>query len=309
MTANTPKMVGRTRKQLSTLTRAKFGPGMLLQHDDLEQMTDYTRELSRLLFRSFFGCGVVCGLVVKIAPPKCGPLRITVKPGVALDCEGDPIFVPTEQTIDAGDCDDGITGADLWVVLCGTSKSCAPRRSACDADGDDTTDCIATRERDAFEIRVMTGEPECGCRCPEPKYRTRDDEGEDEEAGREGENGDTNGARADDGDDEEADSTEHDCACVAPSHPCYKDHYDGECCSGCGCDCQSGGKSAGSSCCDCVLLARLEWQEKDNRWRVNHGYRRFIRPVLMRDPRDKTKDDECYAKQKAGSEKQKTNGD
>ena len=48
-------------KGTSTLVRAKFGPGMLLQHDDLEQLNVYTRELNRLMFRSLFGCGVVCG--------------------------------------------------------------------------------------------------------------------------------------------------------------------------------------------------------------------------------------------------------
>jgi hypothetical protein len=49
----------------STLTRATFSPGMLLQHADLEQLNSYTRDLSRLLFKSLFGCGVICGLKVE----------------------------------------------------------------------------------------------------------------------------------------------------------------------------------------------------------------------------------------------------
>ena len=48
-------------KGTSTLVRPKFGPGMLLQADDLDSLTTYTRELNRLMFRSLFGCGVVCG--------------------------------------------------------------------------------------------------------------------------------------------------------------------------------------------------------------------------------------------------------
>ena len=40
---------------ISTLVRTKFGPGMLLQHEDLEQLNSYTRDLSRLMFRSFLG--------------------------------------------------------------------------------------------------------------------------------------------------------------------------------------------------------------------------------------------------------------
>ena len=34
---------------LSTLVRPKFGPGMLLQHEDLESLNTYTRELNRLI--------------------------------------------------------------------------------------------------------------------------------------------------------------------------------------------------------------------------------------------------------------------
>ena len=60
-----------TGKGLSTLVRPKFGPGMLLQHDDLEQLSAYTREINRLMFRSLFGCGVVCGLVV-VPDENCG---------------------------------------------------------------------------------------------------------------------------------------------------------------------------------------------------------------------------------------------
>ena len=71
----------------STLVHAKFGPGMLLQHEDLEQLNIYTRELNRLMFRSLFGCGVVCGLVVG-TDVKCGKVSVTVGSGLALDCQG-----------------------------------------------------------------------------------------------------------------------------------------------------------------------------------------------------------------------------
>src|SRR5262245_66108854 len=84
-----------SRKDTSTLTKAKFGPGMLLQHEDLEQLNTYTRDLSRLLFRSFFGCGVVCGLVV--TPPAEKNREVMVGAGLALNCSGDPVYVPTDQ--------------------------------------------------------------------------------------------------------------------------------------------------------------------------------------------------------------------
>jgi hypothetical protein len=70
------------------------------------------------------------------------------------------------------------------------------------------------------------------------------------------------------------------CNCVDPDHPCYKAHYDGEC--GCHCDdCADGD-------CKCVLLARLdlgsEGDDEGPTWIVDHRVRRFVRPVLMRDP-------------------------
>ena len=87
-----------TVKGLSTLVRPRFGPGMLLQHDDLDLLTDYTRELNRLLFRSLFGCGVICGLEVNYKE-NCGLETITVDAGIGLVCSGDPVYVPRQQTV------------------------------------------------------------------------------------------------------------------------------------------------------------------------------------------------------------------
>src|SRR5829696_9134724 len=112
-----------SKKDYSTLVRAKFGPGMLLQHDDLEQLNSYTRDLSRLMFRSFFGCGVVCGLVVAPADKdKCGKLGITVSAGLALNCSGDPVYVPKDVSLAIDENCDSDLPSELWVVLCGTTK-------------------------------------------------------------------------------------------------------------------------------------------------------------------------------------------
>jgi hypothetical protein len=247
-------------KGTSTLVRPRFAPGMLLQHDDLDQLSTYTRDLSRLLFRSFFGCGVVCGLVVK-SDPKCGQDAIVVGAGLGLDCAGDPIYVPkdTRVTIDEN-CQPNPNDV-LWVVLCHAVKCCAPRPSICpsDDDGEETSSC--TRERDGFEIRVVAQRPTCACSCvieqqgpaaagvvpaAGPSYILDEGEG---------------------------------CQCVDPKDPCYADHYLGVC--GCGCDDCARGAS-----CDCIVLARLDKSEHDGTtsWDVDHSVRRFIRPVLMRDP-------------------------
>ena len=54
---------------------------MLLEDEDLNAGVSYTRDLTRILFKSLFGCGVICGLVVG-AKRTCngGKLEITVVP-------------------------------------------------------------------------------------------------------------------------------------------------------------------------------------------------------------------------------------
>lgn len=248
---------------LSTLVRPRFGPGMLLQHEDLEELTGYSRELNRLLLRSLFGCGVVCGLVVETSE-KCGKGYILVGAGVAIDCAGDLIHVPKDQKVAIDEHCDPELKAPLWVVLCRTSKCCAPRTSMC---ADDDTTSMCTREREGYEIRVMRKAPTCACGCSEPnekKYHYDDD-----------------------------------CWCVDPMLPCYEDHYAGKC----GCTCQ---ECAGGRCdCDCVLLARLDREQDDKKndvWVADHRVRRFVRPVLMRDPQVYL-EETARAQKKSGEEK------
>ena len=78
----------------SGIERPLFSPGLLLEDEDLTAGVNYTRELSRLLFRSLFGCGVICGLEVKGELfCKRQQLRVTVGPGLALDGAGNPMQV------------------------------------------------------------------------------------------------------------------------------------------------------------------------------------------------------------------------
>jgi len=250
---NTNDRVG-IHKGTSTLERARFGPGMLLQHDDLEKLNAYTRDLSRLMFRSFFGCGVVCGLVVS-AKSDCGKLRVNVASGLALACSGDPVYVPSDDTFLTDEkLDEQIT--TLWVVLCGTKKCCAPRVATCSSDDDEaTSDC--TREKDTYEIRLLRTLPDCACGCSPPT---------DQFAGQQW---DAVGA-----------VEQSDCLCVRPYKPvptCYDSHYDGDC----GCNC---GKCSGCDC-QCIVLAKLNKPDGENLpWKTDHSVRSFKRPVLMRDP-------------------------
>jgi hypothetical protein len=243
----------------SKLVRPKFAPGMLLQHDDLEQINTYTRDLSRLLFRSFFGCGVVCGLCVT-SEPKCGRMMVTVAPGLALDCGGDPIHVPnaTSLPIDA-ECNQTLPGP-LWVLLCGTTKCCSPRTSTCGCD-DDEAPSVCTRERDSFEIRIVTGEQPPACACVFPGDRKQMTAATASPLPPPPPHG-------------QVPPKSTDCQCVDPTDVYYQSHYLAEC------GCKDEENSEGC-CCKCVVLAKLEY--KLERWTANHSVRRLIRPVLMRD--------------------------
>jgi len=257
---NNNDIVGST-KGTSKLTRARFGPGMLLQHGDLEQLNNYTRDLSRLLFQSFFGCGVVCGLTVE-GTEDCGRLKVTVQPGVALTCVGDPVHVPEVQTVFTKQDFDLAKASTVWVVLCGSTKCCAPRATTCSSDDDEaTSDC--TREKDAFEIRLLYVDGDKdekkfpSCVCGWPGAPPPSDAAADREAA--------------------AALEKNACRCIQDpdKNPAYSAHYAGTC----GCTC-----GECSDCdCKCVLLARV--YKKDNQpWAEDHGVRRFIRPVLMLDP-------------------------
>ncbi len=243
-----------SKQGLGTLVKARFGAGMLLQHDDLDALATYTQELNRLMFRTLFGCGVMCGLVVSVEPPKCGKLSVRVAKGVALDSCGDPIAVNETQTITLDtECDPQFP-TTLWVLLCAKFKCCAPRTSLCGSEGDDDAPSVSTRERYGYEIRVVAEPPECACGC--------------------------------DPDDELKKS---DCRCANPDQSCYRAQYAGECSA---CDCTGGssggcgGDCAGDCGCDCVVLARLDLTapQGEERWEVSHKVRRFIRPVLIEDP-------------------------
>jgi hypothetical protein len=249
-----------------TLMLPQFAPGMLLQSDDLTALGTYSRDLNRLMFRSLFGCGVICGLKVTVLW-KCDKLVITIDPGVALDCCGDPIQVTATQsiTIDT-ECDPNFP-PQLYVVLCEKNKCCAPRPAMCASDDGDSTP-VCTREKYGFEIRVVKDRPDCACGCPDP--------------------------------DENA-LLQTDCQCANPKRECYQDHYQGVC----GCDCCGGGSDCTCDC-NCVLLARLTQDPQNAQsWSADHRVRRFVRPVLIEDPLVRAEDDAAKENLKQKQKKEK----
>jgi hypothetical protein len=255
-------------KGTSTLVRPRFSPGLLLRDDDLTTGVDYTRDLSRLLFRSLFGCGVVCGLRVT-TQVECGKLIVTVDSGVALNSMGDPIYVPSPTTLTVDPTCGSPIPPKIWVVLCRSEKCCAPRSTVCGCEEEDSPN-VCTREQEGFEIRLVKEQPgDCACMCDEALLPNPPKDGQTPTY----------------------DASKDPCWCADPCK-CSKDHYAGKCTC---------------ACCDpeCVVLAvlsdllrddgykgrdkeqlRQKAQATGQPWIANHSVRRFVRPVLMRDPID-----------------------
>ena len=255
----------------SILMKPRFSPGLLLRDDDLNQGVDYTRDLSRLLFRTLLGCGVVCGLKVS-SEFKCQQLVVSVAEGVALDCHGDPIHVPTTQLIPIdGSCGQAIPD-DIWVIIKRTEKCCAPRTASCSCD-DEETPSVCTRERDGYEIRIVPQPPDCACGCTDEKTMKLIAAPPAAPAAPNGAAKNKAGKKAD---VEVKTADVHECCCVDSSRDCYKDYREGTC----GCDCAD-------CCCEWIVLAYLKRDtsiKDDQVWQPHHSVRRFVRPLLMCDP-------------------------
>lgn len=263
-----------TQEGLGTLERPRYFPGLLLEDEDLTAGVEYTRNLMRLLFRSLFGCGVICGLTVE--GKVCGTkLTLTVNRGLALDCLGNPIEIPRSQPIEyERKCDD--TFPPLYVLICYVEKCCRPRDVSCSTDDD--SQFRHTRSMDGYMIQLHTKLPECACYCsskddmpPTPTGHGCCDEhtangtpgaqGANATGGTEGANGTTGAAGA---------------YATAPATPtneqeerrrtercdCFAKHMAAECACDCG--------------CKCVLIAKVT---VDGEKVLSDDRRRLIRPI------------------------------
>lgn len=139
-----------------TLERPRYSPGLILQDSDLTAAVDYTRDLNRLMFRSLFGCGVVCGLIAT-AEEKCG-LTVTVTSGLAIASCGDAIHVsrPVSIVIDKPD------KQNYWILLRNKSRTCETRAVMCDDDDDDAPS-QPTRIKECAEVSLVCELPDCAC--------------------------------------------------------------------------------------------------------------------------------------------------
>ncbi|MEO8506231.1 MAG: hypothetical protein ABI593_01220 [Betaproteobacteria bacterium] len=77
-----------------TLKRPHYFAGKRLDAATLQAEQDYHREKRRRHNRHLHGCGIVCGLEVRVdATSDVGSTRIVIEPGYALDANGDDVAV------------------------------------------------------------------------------------------------------------------------------------------------------------------------------------------------------------------------
>ena len=159
MTCNTQNKVEKIAEGFSeTLVSPLFRPGILLEAADLQRSVDYTQELMRLMVRHLFGCGVVCGLQIQALPTQgtklsFSILSFSITAGLALDCLGRPIHVPSDLnglTHEVGCQPD--EGTRYQVLLSHRSEQCRMRETRCATE--DSSDAVPTRLCEGYRLWI-----------------------------------------------------------------------------------------------------------------------------------------------------------
>ncbi len=83
--------------EYNNFKRARYFHGMLMTDRDFREEQIYHNEKRKLLNRMLHGWGVVCGLGIKLESEKS---KITIEPGMALDCHGNEIVVCEPYEVD-----------------------------------------------------------------------------------------------------------------------------------------------------------------------------------------------------------------
>jgi hypothetical protein len=147
----------------ASLKRPKFSPGLLLEDSDLTRGIDYTRSMHSLLLRAMLGCGVICGFKVTFERTSHCTLLITVAKGIALDCSGALVELPSSRKLTlALTCENEAQTMDLWVMISRTERCCSPRDLMC-CDDDEAGGSVATILHDGYLIDVRNTMPAGAC--------------------------------------------------------------------------------------------------------------------------------------------------
>ncbi len=161
MKQNTPKQV----IQPTSLQQVRFNDGMIVTAEDLQDAASYPLDVFKTLIRAFFGCGIVCGLKVKISAvaEQKESWCVEVKPGVALDCYGHPIELCKPIKFDfneAYQCDPNPPKCVCIAIRrYTTEEDPRPNPASSDEKGGQENDC--TRVREHIMIKVFDPTDTC----------------------------------------------------------------------------------------------------------------------------------------------------
>jgi hypothetical protein len=144
----------------TSVDSVKFHDGMIVTAEDLAAAQQYPVSLLQSVLRAYFGCGVVCGLNLRVKqqPGDKADWILCVDSGVAIDCAGNPIELcrPVELDLSPEACSCEEPPAKVYILIrritsdepsrdpCSGSCSCS---CSCSADVDAAQfDCRRTRE-------------------------------------------------------------------------------------------------------------------------------------------------------------------
>ena len=130
---------------LQPFKRNNYFQGQLLSAKDFQDEQEYFREKRRLQNRCLHGWGIICGLNVSLQPNE-----VRVKPGLALDCQGNDIVVPGIVNIPLPE-----SKTCQYVVIEYTEKLC----SYVPVIGEPDDDSQPTRIEESYSISYKTDDP------------------------------------------------------------------------------------------------------------------------------------------------------
>ncbi|MFI0237579.1 hypothetical protein [Streptomyces sp. NPDC016845] len=125
----------------------RFRDGMVVTAEDLDTAQRYAASLLKTVLRAYFGCGVVCGLDLRLKKP-AGDRPATVlvvDRGIAIDCHGYPLELcrPVELDLAPDACGYGAPPDEVFILL----RRATSQEKPCDcATEDEHSDCRRVRE-------------------------------------------------------------------------------------------------------------------------------------------------------------------
>ena len=130
---------------LRQFERSRFFTGQVLTADDLRREQDYHRDKARLHNRFLHGWGVVAGLRVSVDQG-----AVVVAPGLALDCAGNELILPTEERVSLS----GLTGRQYVTIRYVELPTAKISSSSGEVE--------VSRIKEAVVLRVLSTNPQVG---------------------------------------------------------------------------------------------------------------------------------------------------